>query len=171
MGSVHRFRPPRRRGQSPFKLGRFRRRGGRWRLSDLLFLVVAIPTGIATGSALFQWTFHRSEAPVSGFACTSVKVTDGDTLRCDDKRVRLTGIDAPELPGHCRAGRDCTPGDPYASTGNLQRLVGSGPVHCVQTDMDVYGRIVARCSAGEIDLSCRQIEDGHAVRRYAPISC
>lgn len=168
---MHRFRPRAKRRQSPFQLGRLCHRCRRSRVRDLLFLVIAIPAGIAIGSALFEWTFHRAEAPASGFACASVKVTDGDTLRCDSKRVRLTGIDAPELPGHCRAGRDCTPGDADASTKNLQRLVGLGPVNCDQADIDVYGRIVARCSAGEIDLSCRKIEDGHAVRRYAPISC
>jgi endonuclease YncB( thermonuclease family) len=146
MGSVHRFRPRAKRRPPPFQLGRLRHRCRRWRVLDLLFLVIAIPAGIAIGSALFEWTLHRTEAPASDFACASVKVTDGDTLRCDSKRVRLTGIDPPELPEHFRAGRDCTPGDPDASTNNLQRLVGLGPVHCNQTDIDVYGRIVARCS-------------------------
>jgi endonuclease YncB( thermonuclease family) len=124
------------------------------------------------GLFAFERTFHdRGDAPSGKFACSSVQITDGDNLRCDGARIRLTGIDAPELPGHCRAGRACTPGDPYSSTDNLKRLVDAGPVRCTQTDTDVYGRIVARCSAGDVDLSCRQIEDGHAVRRYAPIVC
>ncbi|MGC1270186.1 MAG: hypothetical protein WA842_06275 [Croceibacterium sp.] len=34
-------------------------------------------------------------------------VTDGDTIRCGDERIRLLGIDAPEMGGRCREGRVC----------------------------------------------------------------
>ncbi len=37
----------------------------------------------------------------SSFAC----VVDGDTLRLGDRRIRLTGFDAPELDGMCDAER------------------------------------------------------------------
>ena len=40
-----------------------------------------------------------SAAGTAGVHCT---VVDGDPLRCGSERVRLLGIDAPELPGHCR---------------------------------------------------------------------
>lgn len=83
----------------------------------------------------------------------------------------MEGIDAPELPGHCREGRDCVAGDPYASTRNLQRLIGSGEVVCRTTDTDRYGRTVARCFAGEKDLSCEQVKGGFAEYRYAWIKC
>lgn len=53
--------------------------------------------------------------------CTAV---DGDTLRCSEiGRVRLLGIDAPEMPGHCRKSRTCAPGDPAASKKALEKLV------------------------------------------------
>jgi endonuclease YncB( thermonuclease family) len=103
--------------------------------------------------------------------CTDPRVVDGDTLRCGATRIRLQGIDAPELPGHCARGRACTPGDPFASTDNLRALVRAAPMVCRQTDIDRYGRTVARCSVQGRDLSCAQIEGGFAVRRYAPISC
>lgn len=103
--------------------------------------------------------------------CASPRVIDGDTLRCGATRIRLSGIDAPELPGHCRRGRACAPGDPYASTDNLRRLTASGAIRCRQTDIDRYGRIVARCSAGNRDLSCEQVRGGYAIRRYAPLIC
>ena len=47
--------------------------------------------------------------------CDDASVTDGDTLRCGALRIRLASIDAPEMPGHCRRGRTCVEGDPYAS--------------------------------------------------------
>lgn len=45
---------------------------------------------------------------------------DGDTLRCGAERIRLLGIDAPEMPGHCHERRNCVPGDPIASKNALR---------------------------------------------------
>ena len=103
--------------------------------------------------------------------CTKVRVVDGDTLRCGETRIRLASIDAPELPGHCRPGRQCTPGDPYASTENLERLVTAQPVTCRPVDMDRYGRTVAYCEAAGHDLSCAQIAAAAAAVRYGDPMC
>jgi endonuclease YncB( thermonuclease family) len=97
-------------------------------------------------------------------------VTDGDTIRCGWDRIRLAAIDAPEMPGHCRPGRQCTPGDPYASTANLKRLIGWGAVTLRVLDTDHYGRLVACVSAGGVDLSHAQVEGGFAVERYGSLS-
>ncbi len=105
------------------------------------------------------------------YACGSVTVVDGDTLRCDHRRVRLASIDAPEMQGHCRAGRVCTPGDPIASTKHLKQLVAGGPVSCREVDIDAYGRSVAFCTAKGKDLSCGQVKAGVAVVRYGDLSC
>lgn len=111
-----------------------------------------------------------SDSP-GGFACPTVRIIDGDTFDCGTTRIRLQGIDAPERNGQCKPGRKCTPGDPVASTRSLRALTQSAPVRCTRTDTDAYGRTVARCFAGPIDLSCEQIRRGHAVLRYAPIAC
>lgn len=105
------------------------------------------------------------------FVCDEARVTDGDTLRCGPLRVRLASIDAPEMPGHCRRGRTCVDGDPFASKANLERLMGSGVVQCRQTDTDRYGRIVALCEVGGRDLSCAQVQGGHAIIRYGDLVC
>lgn len=114
--------------------------------------------------------------PAEARACPSVRVIDGDTLVCGAEHVRLQGIDAPEVPGHCRVGRVCAPGDPAASTANLRRLVARGMVECRGSARDTYGRTIGRCSvvlgsAGGIDLSCAQLAGGFAIRRYAAIRC
>jgi len=106
-----------------------------------------------------------------GVGCVSPTVVDGDTLRCGSTRIRLSSIDAPELPGHCRPGRECTPGDPYVSSGNLRSLVSGQAVECRQVDTDHYGRVVARCSAQGRDLSCAQVKGGFAVKRYGFLIC
>lgn len=105
------------------------------------------------------------------FTCKSPSVTDGDTVRCGAARVRLASIDAPELPGHCRVGRICTPGDPWASSDHLRQVIGDRPLSCRRVDTDRYGRTVAFCSAGGTDLSCAQVTSGHAVVRYGRLSC
>ena len=93
-------------------------------------------------------------------ACT---VIDGDTIRCGEERIRLLGIDAPEMPGSCTAGRDCAPGDPYAAADSLFGLVEKGPLSIIRFKKDRYGRTLAIIRSGEVDLSCQQIKSGHAV--------
>jgi len=84
-------------------------------------------------------------------------VIDGDTLRCGDERVRLLGIDAPELPGHCQQGRHCAPGDPLASTRSLRAALLLGPIVIRRIGTDRYGRTLALVNAGRTDLSCWQL--------------
>lgn len=122
------------------------------------------------GVAGWGWRTDRS-ASSEIFQCKAVEVIDGDTFRCDGRRIRLQGIDAPELAGHCRPGRHCTPGDGIASTESLSRLIAWKTVECEPIDVDNYGRTVARCFAGQKDLSCAQLEARHAVRRYGSIIC
>lgn len=69
--------------------------------------------------------------------CVRPYVYDGDYIRCDGfGRSRLYGIDAPEMPGACRSGRTCVPGDPYDSRDNLRALVAKGNIMCRQRDTD-----------------------------------
>jgi uncharacterized membrane protein YsdA (DUF1294 family) len=113
-------------------------------------------------------------AAVAGsFVCAQPSHHDGDNVRCAniDRAIRLQGIDAPEMPGACRPGRDCTLGDPFAARDHLRGLTRGRVVQCVAEDTDSYGRIIARCAAGGVDLSCAMIRSGHAVARYAPLDC
>jgi endonuclease YncB( thermonuclease family) len=97
--------------------------------------------------------------------CPSVHVVDGDTLRCGEERLRLLGIDAPEL-GRCPRRRVCAPGDGKASKASLAEAVRLGPVRYRPVTVDRYGRQVAIVWAGEINLSCWQLRHEQAV--YKP---
>lgn len=128
-----------------------------------MLVTLGVSVGVLIGLSGFRWVSGDGDAAT--FECSSPAVLDGDTLNCGQQRVRLQGIDAPELEGHCRPGRECAPGDPQSSTENLRQLVAGGTLQCRHTDTDAYGRTVARCSVGETDLSCAQIEGGYAIRR------
>ena len=107
------------------------------------------------------------------FICTVLWVHDGDTMRCEgfERSARLYAIDAPEMPGACRSGRTCTPGDPNASRDNLVRLVTGKTVQCRVLNVDNYRRPVVQCVAGGRDLSCAQVAAGFAVERYGRLYC
>jgi endonuclease YncB( thermonuclease family) len=130
-------------------------------------IVADAPPGPARGAPERRVTVAESGA----FDCPEPRVTDGDTLRCGPVRVRLASIDAPEMPGHCRRGRTCTPGDPFASTDHLRVLVEGRSLTCRQTDTDHYGRVIALCFNGREDLSCSQVRSGHAIIRYGNLTC
>jgi len=98
---------------------------------------------------------------------TNCRVVDGDTLHCDGGRIRLLGIDAPELPGHCAEDRACAPGNPYESSRSLEDAMGDGaslPIAIVGTDR--YGRTLAMVRGARGDLSCWQLAHKEAI--YKP---
>jgi endonuclease YncB( thermonuclease family) len=98
------------------------------------------------------------------FSCVVQYVTDGDTFRCSNgTRIRLSSIDTPEMPGSCRQGRVCAPGNPYAAKAALERLIGGRTVQCQPVGMS-YGRVAAWCSVGGMDLSCAMVRGGYAIR-------
>lgn len=94
------------------------------------------------------------------------RATDGDTIRCGGERIRLLGIDAPELPGHCRRGRICAIGDPYASRVSLRQAL-KGTIRLRRIGIDRYQRTLALVSSDVGDLSCWQLRSGHAIYRRA----
>lgn len=98
-------------------------------------------------------------------ACTAPPVHDGDTLRCGPERVRLFGVDAPEV----RRGQ--TPAEPLAyEARDLLIDLTRGRVGCRIVDRDRYGRAIARCwSSASPDLNAALIRSGLATeyRRYS----
>jgi endonuclease YncB( thermonuclease family) len=90
-------------------------------------------------------------------------VTDGDTLAIRKHRIRLHGIDAPESGQTCQdgAGRDYRCGQRAALA--LSDKIGQQAVSCEERDVDRYGRVVAVCFAGGIDLNGWLVQQGWAV--------
>jgi endonuclease YncB( thermonuclease family) len=97
--------------------------------------------------------------------CPSAYVVDGDTIRCDATRVRLLGIDAPEIRG-CPRWRVCVEGDGQASKRSLIVGIRQGPVRYQSVTVDRFGRQVGVVWAGGVNLSCWQLQQARAV--YKP---
>ena len=85
-------------------------------------------------------------------------VIDGDTIDIEGTRIRLHGIDAPELNQTCSdgfGGKDAAE--------HLRSLIAQQPVRCERHDIDRYGRIVAICfNAIGDDLNELMVRDGYA---------
>jgi micrococcal nuclease len=97
--------------------------------------------------------------------CPSAYVVDGDTLRCGPERLRLLGIDAPEIEP-CPRWRVCAPGDGRASKRSLVVALRLGPIRYEPITVDRYGRQVSVVWAGRVNLSCWQLQKAQAV--YKP---
>lgn len=103
--------------------------------------------------------------PLLVFASPSgqVRVIDADTWDVGGTRVRLFGIDAPELGQTCddQAGRVWSCGD-WATNQTRSRYDGQA-AHCEALDIDRYGRTAARCLVQGQDVARAIVQQGWAV--------
>lgn len=121
--------------------------------------------GLATLIALIAftvWAIPRLDRIASQDHDGKATIADGDTLTLKSERIRLKGIDAPELHQTCRAaGQEYACGK--AARQELVRLIGGTAVSCTGWERDKYGRLLAFCSAGRTDLNKALVERGWAV--------
>jgi len=90
------------------------------------------------------------------------RAVDGDTLAIGTERIRLFGIDAPEARQTCRVNwSEWTCGLDAATA--LRSMVEGKQVACEPIDKDVYGRTVARCHVGQLDVAAEMVRKGLAV--------
>lgn len=106
---------------------------------------------------------------IPGSLAGLARVIDGDTLDVAGVRVRLHGIDAPELSQTCQHANGATWACGQWSRDELAALVGKTEVTCRQRDVDRYGRVVAVCAAGGHDVNAAMVNAGaaKAYRKYA----
>ncbi|MBS4235117.1 thermonuclease family protein [Campylobacter vulpis] len=108
--------------------------------------------------ALFLQNFTQNN---ESFEAKVVRVIDGDTLDIlsvrGQERVRIYGIDAPEL------GQEFGP----QSKAYLQQLVLNQKLTIFYKDKDRYDRIVARITRREEDVGKRLVSEGYAWAYWA----
>jgi len=105
----------------------------------------------------------------AGEIAGAARVIDGDTLALDGVRIRLHGIDAPEMAQTCRRkGKPWRCGE--AARRALAAMVADSTVRCRRRGIDRYGRVVARCRTARTgDLGAALVAEGaaFAYRRYS----
>jgi len=90
-----------------------------------------------------------AQQPIVGQA----SVIDGDTIEIRGSRIRLFGIDAPESAQTCHDddGKLYRCGQKSALA--LADFIGAKLVSCAPVDTDRYGRTVATCEVGGVDMA------------------
>jgi endonuclease YncB( thermonuclease family) len=84
-------------------------------------------------------------------------ITDGDTIRFGETRIRFNGIDAPEHGAMC-AGSDMG----QRSADALTSYVAGRSVSCAVSGQDRYGRDVATCTLNGEDVGAHMVALGWA---------
>ena len=100
---------------------------------------------------LFTLSFKVVGAEISGVP----SITDGDTIKIFNKRIRFHGIDAPEKK---------------QTTKTVKKKIDGKLVTCkVQDKLDRYKRYIGVCFLGNVNLNKWMVRNGYAVayKRYS----
>lgn len=118
----------------------------------------AIGFGFAALLVVAGLWLDRTVPPLVGRA----QVIDGDTLRLTGRRVRLTGLDAPELDQTCVGpdGREWSCGADARLF--LADLVRGSDLTCQGNGRDIYRRLLASCAIDGQDIGSRIVAAGWA---------
>jgi endonuclease YncB( thermonuclease family) len=135
-------------------------------LAARLVAVVALTVAPVLPPAIAQ---DLPGAPIHG---VGVAVQDGDTFDLADQhgqviRIRIHGIDAPELDQACMVRRRAVACGEDAAD-RLHALIMSQPLVCRPKGVS-FNRIAAECVVGDKDLGALMVREGHAIasRRYS----
>lgn len=92
-------------------------------------------------------------------------VIDGDTITLQHQRLRLKGIDAPEIDQSCQIqGQKQACG--IIARQALQQKIAHQTIACTSTARDKYRRFLANCRLGSINLNQWLVKEGYAVSYY-----
>lgn len=112
------------------------------------------PNNPATSTAL--------TAPSPSAITGPVRVVDGDTIVLGQTRIRLEGIDAPESGQTCKRRWLGSWACGTVATAALARMIEGHEVFCEPAGLDKYGRTLATCFAGGIDVNAEMVRQGMA---------
>ena len=96
-------------------------------------------------------------------------ITDGDTIKIINKRIRLHGIDTPEKKQICIKNTKEYSCGKEATDALAKKINGSRVVCKVQDRLDRYKRYIGVCFVGEVNLNKWMVRNGYAIayRRYS----
>lgn len=137
----------------------YRKNGpGLWRGLAIALLLAAMMV-----AAWFYgvWTDQRQPVPIVG---QKIYVVDGDSFVAGTRKLRLDGIDAPELKQTCNDSQNGEWPCGRMARAALEKLLLEPGLSCIAEAEDRYARSVARCrSESKPDIAAAQVSDGMAV--------
>ena len=97
------------------------------------------------------------------------RIVDGDTIHIGDTKIRLHGIDAPEMKQTCRTSEGKEQMCGVLAKQALERLVKGQDVTCKGDTRDRYKRLIAVCYVGSLNINEQMVTDGWAMayRKYS----
>ncbi|AGF74491.1 putative nuclease [Bartonella australis AUST/NH1] len=110
-----------------------------------------------------QKVISVTKKPIKGDAF----VIDGDTITINSVKIRLIGIDAPELYQFCGIKKGRYPCGLKAKE-HLEKLVANLPVTCYGNKKDKYRRILATCRTEKVNnINAIMVRNGWAVSYHS----
>ncbi|KAB2864785.1 MAG: thermonuclease family protein, partial [Bauldia sp.] len=88
-----------------------------------------------------------------------ITVTDGDTVRLGDERIRLLGIDAPETHSPACLSEKLLG---QLASRRIGQLLAKGPVTIERHGLDKYRRTLAIVRVGGHDIGAIMVAEGYA---------
>ena len=93
----------------------------------------------------------------------TARAADGDSLVVSGDRVRLLGIDAPELDQRCWTADGAEWPCGRAARDEMAGQLTAGAVECQPQGRDKYGRTLAHCAVSGADLGAHMVGRGLAL--------
>tara|TARA_R110002020_G_scaffold41276_7_gene121674 strand:+ start:2245 stop:2781 length:537 start_codon:yes stop_codon:yes gene_type:complete len=118
-------------------------------------LAILVLAGVAL---LASWL----DAPLPAIAGAG-RASDGDSFRLGEERVRLVGLDAPELAQTCQAAGAARWPCGRVARDRMASLLAAGAIDCQPEGRDRYDRLLARCALGGVDLGATLVSEGLAI--------
>ena len=143
-----------------------------------LFLVISICV------IFFLLTYNDVKSKEIKTISGTAIVTDGDSIKINNKKIRLVGIDAPELKQECLKDSIDSVSISYMcgeiSKQNLVKYIQGSEVNCKYSNLDRYKRILGECklscffwgddpNCGKFSLNKYMVRSGNAIayKRYS----
>ena len=130
----------------------------------IAFLIVFLLMVYIENYSSFRSILIVNAETVNGVAT----IIDADTLIINNERIRLQGIDAPELKQTCHIKNKPYMCGAYA-VGALLTYINSAPVSCVIEGLDRYGRSIGTCYKNDENINEWLVRNGYALayRQYS----
>ena len=101
-------------------------------------------------SIIFILTYNDVKSKEFKIISGTALVTDGDTIKINKNKIRLLGIDAPELNQYCYNNSQKYPCGKESKQW-LKMIINNSEISCLYSEKDRYKRILGICYLSDAD--------------------